>query len=136
MEYNNDNRGKIQYRDRSRQIIDYYKVRYGNITPTDMDGFIEYKDKAFVFYEFKLEGASVPRGQELALIRLVNMANKAGKSAVLFICRHNVRDPEQDIDAASSIVEKIYWDNHWHKGSNKTVKEQTDSFIQWIDTLK
>ncbi|MBQ9596496.1 MAG: hypothetical protein IJR35_11640 [Synergistaceae bacterium] len=135
MEYNDNNRGKIQYPARSKQIIDYYKIRYGNITPTDMDGFFEVKDKAYVFYEFKLEGASVPRGQELALTRLVDDLSKAGKSAVLFICRHNIKDPEQDINAASSIVEKIYWDKHWHQGKGKTVKEHTDKFMEWIKTL-
>jgi hypothetical protein len=62
MNYDSLNRGKIQYRERARQIIDFSGIRYDNITPTDIDGFFEKADKAFVFYEYKLEGCEMPHG--------------------------------------------------------------------------
>jgi len=40
-------RGKIEHRDRARQIRDFSNLRYGNITPTDIDGLIEYQNKCF-----------------------------------------------------------------------------------------
>ena len=135
MTYDDANRGKIQNRLRSQQIIDFSGIRYKNITPTDIDGFFEKAGKTFVFYEYKLQGAEIPKGQELALTRIVDGLSTAGKTAVLFICRHNEINPVNDIKAANAIVEKIYWHGKWHKGKNKTVKEHTDSFIQWIDSL-
>ena len=136
MKYDDANRGKIQYRDRARQIVDFSDIRYKNITPTDIDGFFEKGNKAFVFYEYKLSGVDIPKGQKLALTRLVDVLSSAGKAAVLFICRHEVSTPDEDIDAANSIVEKIYWNNRWHRGIGKTVKEHTDKFMQWVNTLK
>ena len=50
MEYQNNNRGVIQNRDRKKQIIDFSGLKYGKITPTDIDGLIEYKDKAMMFF--------------------------------------------------------------------------------------
>lgn len=137
MTYDDNNRGRIQNRLRSQQIIDFSGIRYKNITPTDIDGFFEKTGKAFVFYEYKLEGAEIPRGQELALTRIVDSLSTAGKTAVLFICRHNEINPVNDVKAANAIVEKIYWNGKWHKGRNKTVKEHTDThkFMNWIETL-
>ena len=121
MTYDDENRGKIQNRLRSQQIIDFSGIRYKNITPTDIDGFFEKAGKAFVFYEYKLQGAEIPKGQELALTRIIDGLSTAGKTAVLFICRHNEINPVNDIKAANAIVEKIYWQGKWHKGKNKTV---------------
>lgn len=135
MTYDDENRGKIQNRLRSQQIIDFSGIRYKNITPTDIDGFFEKAGKAFVFYEYKLQGAEIPKGQELALTRIIDGLSTAGKTAVLFICRHNEINPVNDIKAANAIVEKIYWQGKWHKGKNKTVKEHTDKFMNWIETL-
>ncbi len=131
--YNDTNRGQIQNRERARQIIDFSGIRYGNITPTDLDGFFEKGNKTFVFYEYKLPDADMPRGQELALTRLVDGLSAAGKTAVLFLCRHNEFDPEKDVKAAKAVVEAIYWRNQWHKGNNLTVKEETDRFMNWAD---
>ena len=135
MTYDDENRGKIQNRLRSQQIIDFSGIRYKNITPTDIDGFFEKAGKTFVFYEYKLQGAEIPKGQELALTRIIDGLSTAGKTAVLFICRHNEINPVNDIKAANAIVEKIYWQGKWHKGKNKTVKEHTDKFMNWIETL-
>ena len=135
MKYDDENRGKIQNRLRSQQIIDFSGIRYKNITPTDIDGFFEKAGRAFVFYEYKLLGAEIPRGQELALTRIVDGLRIAGKSAVLFICRHNEVDPAKDVKAANAIVEKIYWNGRWYQGKNKSVKEQTDNFMNWADRL-
>ena len=135
MRYDDSNRGKIQNRERARQIIDFSGIRYNHITPTDIDGFFEYADKAFVFYEYKLNNAEMPRGQQLALMRVVDGLSAAGKNAVLFLCRHTEENPSNDILAADAIVEKIYWSGKWHTGTNKTVKAQTDRFMKWIWTL-
>lgn len=68
MNYNE--RGKIENRNRARQIIDFSGLQYGKITPTDIDGLIEYHDKAILLLEFKYADAEMPRGQKVALERM------------------------------------------------------------------
>ena len=134
--YDDDNRGKIQNRERAKQIIDFSGMRFGNITPTDLDGLIEKGNKAFVFYEYKLPDAEMPSGQKLALMRIVDGLSEAGKYAVLFLCRHKQYNTEEDVKADKAIVEAIYWKNQWRKGSNLTVKELTDKFLKWDEHPK
>ena len=131
MKYTNENRGKIHRRARGQQIIDFSKIRYGNVTPTDIDGFIEKSNEAFVFYELKYADNEMPYGQETALRRLVDLARAAGKKSVLFLCRHDVSNPEDDIDASKAIVDRIYFNSEWHRGNGHTLKEASDSFMKW-----
>ena len=135
MTYTDDNRGKIHNRERGKQIIDYSRIRYGNITPTDLDGDFEKGNKIFIFYEYKLPNVEMPRGQELALTRIVDGLSTAGKSAVLFLCRHEEYDTNKDIAADRAIVDRIYLNNRWYKGNGYTVKELTNRFINWAETL-
>lgn len=83
-------KGKIDDKDYSRQIKDYSGLRYGNITPTDIDGFIEYHNKKFVFIEYKKMDQNIPqRGQELAFQRLVDLINDSGKDAIYIVAEHD-----------------------------------------------
>lgn len=131
MIYTNENRGTIQNRERARQIIDYNGIRYGNITPTDIDVFFEKANEAFVFYEMKYADAQMPKGQEMAMTRLVDNLRKAGKKAVLFLCRHDVENPTQDIDAASTDVISVYFNGEWSAVHGVKLKEMTDRFMKW-----
>ena len=53
----------VKYRERAKQIIDFTGLQWDTITPTDIDGLIEYKNKAMVFMEFKHNDAQMPKGQ-------------------------------------------------------------------------
>ena len=46
-------RGAIMHAERAKQLNDFNGLQYGNITPTDIDGVIDYKDRAMVFLEIK-----------------------------------------------------------------------------------
>lgn len=131
MIYTDRNRGVIQNRERARQIIDFSGIRYGNITPTDIDGFFEKADEAFVFYELKYGEAEMPRGQQIALMRLVDNLRNAGKKAVLFLCRHDVEDPHDDISAADVTVVALYFNGTWSECNGETLKQMTDRFMKW-----
>ncbi|MBQ6665809.1 MAG: hypothetical protein IJM68_09510, partial [Synergistaceae bacterium] len=76
-----------------------------------------------------------PRGQSLALTRIVDGLSTAGKDAVLFLCRHEEKNPNKDIIASNALVEKIYWQGKWHEGSGLTVKQHTDKFMNWVFSL-
>ena len=130
MQYTEENRGQFQHKDRARQIIAFSGIKYGNITPTDIDGFFEKEDKVFVFFELKHGDAKVPAGQKLALTRLVDALTKAGKKAVLFVASHNTADPYDDVIAKDAIVTAVYFNGMWHSGGD-TLKNMTDRFMKW-----
>ena len=122
LNYTDKNRGKIQYRGRAQQIIDFSGLRYKNITPTDIDGFVEYQDKGFIFIEIKTAGAKMPRGQRVALERLCRCCANDGKQAFIILGSHTTA-VGSDVIAADCTVENVFYDNKWsdiHKG--KTVQ--------------
>ena len=135
MNYTDENRGSIQLRERARQLNDFHDIKYGAITPTDIDGYIEYHNEAFIFYEVKYRDAQLPRGQEIALVRLVDACWKAGYKAALIICEHNVDDPETDVPANMMKVRCVYLgpDYGYCAGNikNRTPKQMTDGFLKW-----
>ena len=134
MQYTDVNRGIIQHRDRARQIIDFSSLRFRKITPTDMDGLIEYRNKGFIFFEYKYQNAKMPDGQKLALERMVDAIQEGGKEAVLFLCSHNVEDTRQDVDAASALVVATYYRGKWTKcNGTKTALDRAISFVKWIE---
>ena len=82
-------RGVINNIQRAQQINDFSNLLYGKITPTDIDGMIEYRGKLYIFFEIKYKDKDMPFGQRLALERLVKdltYANKIGRAS----CRERV----------------------------------------------
>lgn len=125
-------RGKIEHRNRKKQIVDFSGLKYGNITPTDMDGLIEYKNRAYVILEIKLKGVELPHGQELALVRMCDdLTNK--KPTLLIIAYHEEYDTNQDIDAGKTIVRKYRSGWIWRNGNNKTTRQVIDAFLKHVD---
>lgn len=125
-------RGVIENRDRRKQIVDFSGMRYGKITPTDIDGVIEYRNRAFIYIELKHRDAPLPRGQELYIERQVDVCRAGGKQAVAIVAEHGVDDTERDVDAASCKVRKIYYDGEWFDdGLTRSLREVVDSFISF-----
>lgn len=130
MNYEDSTRGKILYPKYRMRFIDYSGIRYGNGTPTDIDGMIEMHDELFIFFEFKFNGSEMPFGQKLAITRLVDAVQAGGKDATLLICSHCEED--KDIDAANSVVESLYFKKHWYSGLGRTAKAVSDNFISFV----
>lgn len=123
-------RGEILNRDRARQLRDYTGLRFGNITPTDIDGLIEYHGEAYVIIELKYNDADIPFGQMLALERLTD---DLIKPTICIIATHNT-DVEQDIDVASCTVVKYRFKKAWREPKAKrTVKQLINKFLAIID---
>ena len=101
--------------------------------PTDIDGFFEYHNKAFVFMEYKYRDASLSTGQKIAYERLVDVIQNAGKCAVLLLCRHNVKDTYEIVDSSKSIVSDMYYKGKWRENINKSVKEVEDDIIRFAE---
>lgn len=132
----NDNiRGAVHFPERNLQHTDWSGVRYGCITPTDIDGLIEYHNEVFIFYEIKTNGVKLPEGQKRALVNIVDALKSAGKVAVLFKCEHNT-DVHEQIDAANTIVTGIYLGNgSWRLGCGRTLKRETDDFLRYTPIM-
>jgi len=122
-------RGKINYPDRARQINDFSNMVYdGGITPTDIDGLIEYDDKCFIFFELKLDDAPLPGGQKKALVRLID---DLSKPSILIVAWHNVEDPSIDIDVSLAVVSCYYYCGKWYTRKHTiTLRGLVDIFLK------
>jgi len=122
-------RGVIRNREYASQIRDFSGLLIGNITPTDIDGFIEYKDKCFIFVETKHNNAKLPFGQRLAFERLADACNKY-KPTLFIIGSHNTIG---DIDFANCLVTEYRFDFKWRiQETTITVKDMIMRFISSI----
>lgn len=131
-------RGVIENRERARQIIDFRDIRYGKITPTDIDGLIEYKGKAYVLLEYKHREKELPYGQRLAIERMAQDFTAAGKRVVAIVAEHEIDNVAKDIPAGACIVREVYLGaGAWRPPRNKqSVKTLVDSFIGWVDDVE
>jgi len=116
--------GQIRNRNYAQQIRDFSGLCYGKISPTDIDAFLDFGNKCFVFIETKHGGKMPPYGQLLALTRLTDACEAGGIRSLLIIAAH---DTETDIEVASLAVVKYYTDKRW-KSEKETVRECIDRF--------
>ena len=127
-------RGQIVSPDRARQIRDFSGLLFGNITPTDIDGLIEYRNKGYVIIEVKLSGVQVPDGQRKALQRLVDVLWRARRLAVCIIATHNTTNVEEPIDVANAVVLEYRYQGKWrHPKDIHTTRELTEWFMQKVE---
>lgn len=132
MTYTEDNRGHIQNNKRAKQVIEFIGLKYGNCTPTDIDGFIEKDNKIFVFFELKYKEEELPIGQKIALVRLVDNLQRAGKKSILYVGRHNIKNTKENVVAADVEVTDIYFNGIWHKGNGETLGERVKRVMEWV----
>jgi hypothetical protein len=103
-------RGVIEHRERAKQIVSFAGLRFGNITPTDIDGLIEYKNFCFLLLELKhCSKPDLPYGQRLALERLATSLSKP----TLLLHGIHYTHPDEDIDAAACDVYRYFWGGEW-----------------------
>jgi len=104
-----------------RHIRDFTNLCWGRITPSDVDAFVEFDGKLFVFIEAKFGDAQMPRGQQLALERLADACWKPpARSSLLIICRHGT---EATVDYAAMPVERLRWAGEWQQIERMSVAQ-------------
>ena len=101
-------RGLIKNAARKQQINDFSGLLIGNITPTDLDGVTEYKDKAYMLFEVKYDDAELPYGQRLCIERMIKDFGKSGKQAIAVVVEHDVHDTNESVSVAQCRVREIY----------------------------
>lgn len=126
-------RGEIHHRERAKQIRDFSGLLYGKITPTDIDGLIEYHNKGYILIEAKLRETEVDFGQRLALERMTDDLTRSGKQTICIIAEHDIDDPTKDINVANTLVREYRLRGKWNKPNNShTTKSMIDWFINKI----
>lgn len=125
---------------RAKQLISFAGLKFGTITPTDLDGLIEYHNQQFAFLEIKGNGVLFQRwydeclGQRLALERIVDRLEHDGARGVIFFSHHAVIDPNNQIDAARTLVIAKYEHQKWVSLSGMdTLRQVLD---RWFDFTK
>jgi hypothetical protein len=128
-------RGNIKFKGRAKQLNSFSgMIRRRNITPTDIDGIIDYNGKAFVILEGKYGDAELPKGQKMALENLANTILSANKRVVVIIYRHFIHDTNQEIIVSKQIVSDIYFKRKWDKITvEKNVLEVIEMFENHCD---
>ena len=87
-------------------------LRWGNVTPTDIDCMIEFGNRLFVFVELKHEASTMPYGQQLALTRLCDAIERSVPCYI--IAGSHSEGPHERINVAEASVTRVYHAGRWH----------------------
>ena len=99
--------GKIRYPARSSQLIDFSGIRYGNATPSNVDGLLELDGKLFVILEYKHRSAQeMPRGQRLMIERLTDQLGSGISYSVAVVGVHD-SPVGAEIDGANAMASEV-----------------------------
>jgi hypothetical protein len=122
-------KGQAYNIDRYKQVIDYSGMLYERgITPTDIDGLMDFGGKFFAIIELKFLNAELPFGQRLCLERVCDGLAERHECAV-FVARHSL-PPELHIPAAECSVSEYRWKGQWR------IPAQSISLRQAVDIIK
>lgn len=127
-------RGNIKHKARAQQINSFSGLlRRRNITPTDIDGLIDYNGKAFIILEGKYGDAEIPKGQRMALENLANAMVDGNKQVTVIVFRHNINDVNEDVKVSEQSVTQVYFERKWFTITTKNVLEVIDKFEKYCD---
>ena len=121
---------------RASQVLDFTGILNPPYAPTDIDGLVEWKNKAYVIIECKHGDKDMSLGQKIAIERMTNDFSKAGKRAVAIVVEHNVDDIQQSVMVGDQVVRQVYYDNQkeWRKPNYiVTAKEAINNFIKYVE---
>lgn len=128
-------RGVIQNKARAKQLNSFKDlIRMRNITPTDIDGLIDYNGKAFIYLEGKMKEKRIEDGQKRALENVVLSHWKASHPAMVLLFWHDT-PLDSEIPVAWMFVKMIFtvkpipcltrdkWkDTYWYFPQSETIK--------------
>jgi hypothetical protein len=124
--------GAIRNPARAFQHIDFTGIRYGNATPSNVDGILELGGKLFVLLEYKhVSAQAMPKGQRLLIERTVDALESKARS-IAIVGEHGT-PVGQVIDGANTPAIEIRWAGEWRdmEGRGFTVKDCVDRAYQY-----
>lgn len=125
-------RGEVYSEELFEQKLLFSGMTYHrNISPTDIDLFLEFNGNLFIYGECKRSPAKLTTGQEKALTHLVNSHIKAGNMAIALFFQHEVNAPEPVYIKDLPVI-SYYFNSHWQRPNEKlTVHELINKVINW-----
>jgi hypothetical protein len=122
-------RGKIRNKNHI-PLKDYSGLRYGKITPTDIDGFMDFGNRFFIFIELKYGNGKMLYGQRLALERLCDACATEQRLSSVIIARYHDASTEE-IDVAPLLVSEYRLNRAWYTPKTQTtVREAIDTLTR------
>lgn len=118
-------RGVIRNRKFAQQLRDFSGLRFGRITPTDIDGFMDFGDRLFVVLEGKHQGSPLHYGQRLALERLVDACHCPPRRVAVALILEHTESADEDVDFGVSLVRAMRWNGAWIPQSHKRITCRT-----------
>lgn len=100
-------------RDRAKQLISFEGMkRRGNLAPTDIDGFQEYRGKLFIYFEGKVAGKNMDIGQRCAFTNICESYYKNPEHfAWVLVFEHNTpinKDVIAKDQFVTNVVSSVY----------------------------
>lgn len=122
----------IRHKERFDQFQSFANLKFGKLRPIDIDGFMEFRNKLFIFIESKTIAAPFSTGQRIALERLVDaIAVDPNKQAFCVVARHDTPSNE-DVDTGNSLVYCYRHGGQWHDIS--TLEYTVHDFVESLIT--
>ena len=123
-------RGEVRNKKYMGRALLFKGIRFGNITPTDVDGLIEYKNKAWILIEAKYQDAELPFGQRLAIERAIDDWSKH-KPSIGLVC--SFENTEGDIIVADCNVTEFRMKGTWRTPKKPiTVLSAVETFLETV----
>ena len=118
--------------DQIKQVLDFSGLQLGGGRyPMDIDGFLDWQGRQFIFIEVKYGDTALPRGQELAYERLCDTCVAGHVNSVVLVAQHHSEDLSQPIDCAELQVTKVRYQGGWHDINGPlTMREAMDRFLK------
>lgn len=120
----------INFTERAKQLMLFDGlVRHRGISPTDIDGLIDYNGNAFILLEGKLAGTPLLYGQKMAIENLSKAIIDGGKECVALVFEHQTKASE-DIIIKNCLVREVYSLGYWRNPKSNI------SVIQAVELLE
>lgn len=116
----------LHNREYAQQLKIFAGLKWGRISPTDIDAFLDFGDKLFVFVEVKHGASMPPIGQRIALERLCDACQNEARVSAVLIAAHST---SEDIHVKDLPVIRYRYLRQWRKPTSSiTVHEAISKF--------
>lgn len=126
----------IKHPERASQVLDFGGILPKPYAPTDIDGLIEWKNKAYIILECKYKNKEMSMGQRIAIERMINDFTKVGKRALAIVIEHDQENIQKSVMVGEQLVRQVYFDTQkkWREPNYIcTAKEVINNFIKYIE---
>lgn len=118
---------QIKNREYLARIKNFSGLRFGSISPTDLDGFLDFGNRLFIFIETKFADSELRGGQKLALERLCDACQTEHRTSILIVTNYQ---HEGEIDIAETIVQQYRLRGRWYESTDIRLRDAIEMFYK------